>query len=141
MNCKFKTFGFLDTIKVHNTHTVQLPYKYYFISPSNKTSRKKNQQTDFFNVLPSSVLDLKSVIALSSRAPLALSSRAPPLYTPCIHKREVLLSLIILIYSFRPHDSRHSVLTIHVLTSFRPHNSRHSVLTIRTLHSGPLIKI
>ena len=49
-NCKFKTFGFLDTLKVHTkqyTYTVQLPCKYYFISPSNKTSRKK-QQTIFF---------------------------------------------------------------------------------------------
>ena len=41
LNCKFKTFGFLDTLKVHIVHTVQLPYKYYLISPSNKTSRKK----------------------------------------------------------------------------------------------------
>ena len=41
MNYKFKTFGFLDTLKV--SHTVQLPYKYYFISPANKTTRKKKQ--------------------------------------------------------------------------------------------------
>ena len=33
MNCKFKTFGILDT-----RHIVQLPY---FIPPSNKTGRKK----------------------------------------------------------------------------------------------------
>ena len=37
-NWKFRTFGFLDILKVY---TVQLPYKYYFISPSNKTIRKK----------------------------------------------------------------------------------------------------
>ena len=47
LNFKFKTFGFLDTSKIHMSHTVQLPYKYYFISPSNKTGRKK-QQTKFF---------------------------------------------------------------------------------------------
>ena len=40
MDYKFKTFGFSDTLKV--SHTVQLPYKYYFISPANKTTRKKN---------------------------------------------------------------------------------------------------
>ena len=50
-----------------NLHfTVQLPYKDYFISPSNKTSRKK-QQIIFLNTLHYSVLDLKSVTALSSR--------------------------------------------------------------------------
>ena len=46
---KFKTFGFLDTLKLkdtHTVHTVQLPYKYNFLSPSNITSRKK-QQTSF----------------------------------------------------------------------------------------------
>ena len=41
LNRKFKKFGFLDTLKVHIHYTVQLPYKDYFISPSNKTSRKK----------------------------------------------------------------------------------------------------
>jgi len=36
LNRKFKTFGILDTLKVH---IVQLTYKDYFISPSNQTSR------------------------------------------------------------------------------------------------------
>ena len=61
LNCKLKTFGFLDSV-----HTVQLPNKYYFISPSNKTSRKKNRKLIFY-VLYSSVSDFKSEIALSSR--------------------------------------------------------------------------
>ena len=66
LNRKFKTFGFLDTLKVHiyYKYTVQLPCKDYFISPSNKTSRKK-QQINVFNTLHSSDSDLKSVIALS----------------------------------------------------------------------------
>ena len=34
LNCKFKTFGFLD---------FRHKYKYYFISPSNKTSRKNSK--------------------------------------------------------------------------------------------------
>ena len=45
-------------------HTVQLPYKYYFTSPANKTSRNKTANK-FFQY--SSVSDLKSAIAMSSR--------------------------------------------------------------------------
>ena len=44
-NCKFKTFGFFGIRQKYNIrlhYTVQLPCKYYFISPSNKTSRKKH---------------------------------------------------------------------------------------------------
>ena len=74
LNHKFKTFGFLDTLKVHIHYTVQLPCKYYFISPSNKTSRKK-QQINVFNTLHSSVSDLKYVTALSPRPPPLYSSR------------------------------------------------------------------
>ena len=44
------------------TRTVQLPIKYCFISPSNKTSRKKTSNW-FFYIPHSSVLDLKNVIA------------------------------------------------------------------------------
>ena len=47
----------------YTIHTVQLPYKDYFISPSNKTSRKK-QQIYVFNTPHSSVLYLKIVIVL-----------------------------------------------------------------------------
>ena len=32
LKCKFKTFGSLDTLKVNNTHTVQLPSIYYTLS-------------------------------------------------------------------------------------------------------------
>ena len=83
LNRKFKTFGFLNTLKVHIHNTVQLPYKDYFISSSNKTVRKK-QQINVFNTLHSSVSDLKSVIALSSRGGKGLGrGTAPfhPLYT------------------------------------------------------------
>ena len=40
--CKFKTFGFLNMRYFKGINTVQLPYNYCFISPSNKTSREKN---------------------------------------------------------------------------------------------------
>ena len=43
LNRKLKTFGFLNTLKVHIHFTVQLPYKDDFISPSNKTSRKNSK--------------------------------------------------------------------------------------------------
>ena len=36
LNCKFKKFGFLETLKIHIHFLVQLPCKDYFISPSNK---------------------------------------------------------------------------------------------------------
>ena len=58
---------FLDTLNVIN-YTVQLPY-IGLLYPANKTSRKK-QQINVFNTLHSSVSDLKSVIALSSRGGL-----------------------------------------------------------------------
>ena len=61
---KLKTFVFLDTLKVQIHYTDQLPYKEYFISPSSKTSRKK-QQINVFNTLHSFIF--KIVIALSSR--------------------------------------------------------------------------
>ena len=61
----FFFFKWLKKMTV-NTHTFQLPNKYYFISLSNKTSRKK-QQINLLNTLHSSVSDLLSVIALSSR--------------------------------------------------------------------------
>ena len=86
LNHKFKTFGFLDNLKVHIHYTVQLPYKDYFISPSNKTS-KKTQKINVFNTLHSS--DQKNVITLSSRGgatPLPFNRRqgrcppCPPLY-------------------------------------------------------------
>ena len=76
---KFRTFGFLDILKVF---TVQLPYKYYFISPSNKTIRKK-QQTNFFYVPHSSVWDFKSLIALSSlQVKRGALTPCPPMCTP-----------------------------------------------------------
>ena len=62
LNRKFKTFCFLDTW-VHIHYTVQLTYKDYFISPSNKASRKKTAN-NVFNTLHSLVSDLKSVMAL-----------------------------------------------------------------------------
>ena len=59
LNCKFKTFGFLDTLKVH----VQLPFKDYLISPWDKTSRKK-QQINLFNTLHFQFQIWKVMIAL-----------------------------------------------------------------------------
>ena len=48
LNRKFKTFGFLDTLKVHiyYKYTVQLPY-IGLLYPANKTSRKKNSKSMF----------------------------------------------------------------------------------------------
>ena len=57
--------------------TFHLPYKDYFISLSNKTSRKK-QQINFFNNFHSSVSDLKSVMALSYRS--RWGHGPPPVY-------------------------------------------------------------
>ena len=46
LNCKFKTFGFIDTLKLHKLQANTLQY---CISLSNKT-RRKNQQTIQFQV-------------------------------------------------------------------------------------------
>ena len=70
-------------------YTVQLPYKDYFISPSNKTSKKK-QQINVFNALHSLASDFKSVIALSTkgggglRHPLMSLGRGTAPLPPCI---------------------------------------------------------
>ena len=70
LNRKFKTFGFLDTLKVHIDYTVQLP-------------SERKQQICVFNTLHFSVSDLKSVIALSSNIDLGRGTRPlapPPVY-------------------------------------------------------------
>ena len=80
LNCKFKTFGFLNILTKH-TYTLQSNYlAYYLISTSNKTTRKR-QQTIFY-ALHSSVSDLKSVIALSSRG--GHCPPCPPVYGLCV---------------------------------------------------------
>ena len=72
LNCKFKTFGFLDTLKVH----VQLPFKDYLISPWDKTRRKK-QQINLFNTLQFQFQIWKVMIALRGMG------HCPPLY--CVY--------------------------------------------------------
>ena len=79
--------GDIWTVNSKHTHTVQLPCKYYFISPSNKTSRKKAANY-FFYALHYSASDLKSVIALNSRGTLPLCTglvgHCPPCHPPCV---------------------------------------------------------
>ena len=73
LNCIFNTFG--SWIIKRYTYS---PITYYFVSPSNKPSRKKTTNK-FFYVVHSSVTNFKSVIALSSRGTLP---PFPPPYTP-----------------------------------------------------------
>ena len=58
LNCKFKRFGlnWISGISIRyfkGTHTVQIPRLYYFIPPSNKTSRKKHvsKKSTFYHIV------------------------------------------------------------------------------------------
>ena len=79
LNCKLKTFGFLDTLKVH----IQFNYLASIVSLLQTKLAKKKQQTNFFYALHSSVSDLRSVIALSSRGRYAWPPPSPLCIRPC----------------------------------------------------------
>ena len=76
LNCKFKTFGFLDTLKVH----IQSNYlANTTLSLLQTKLAGKNSELIFFP-LHFSVLDLKSVIDLSSRGVGVPPLPLPPVY-------------------------------------------------------------
>ena len=76
LNCKFKTIGFLDTLKVYSPITLQV-----LLYLSFKQNLQKKLQA---NVLHSAVSDFKSVKALSSRR----GHCPPPLYTPLVKSKQ-----------------------------------------------------
>jgi len=63
LNCKFKTFGFLDTLMVH----IQSNYLASTTLSRLQTKLAEKKANKFFYVLHFSVSDLKSVLAVSSR--------------------------------------------------------------------------
>ena len=74
LNCKFKAFGFFDTLKVNiQFNQLHLSFKH--------NQEKKNRKLIFY-ALHSSVTDLKSFIALSSRKGGTLYPCPAPLCTP-----------------------------------------------------------